>query len=108
MKTGELRHRVTIEEKTVTKDSYGGEEVTWSEVATVWAAVEPLQGREFLDGRRLEAEISTRIRMRYRSGVLPGMRVTWGDHTYDVEAVIEHESRRRELRLMCREVGIDR
>ena len=107
MKIGTLRHRVTLEEKTVTRDGYGGEVVTWSTVATVWAAVEPLQGREFLDGRRLEAEVNTRIRMRYRSGILPGMRVTWGDHVYDVEAVLEVESRRRELRLMCREWRLD-
>lgn len=105
---GDLRHRVTIEEKTITRDTYGGEEITWSTVATCWAAVEPLQGREFLEGRRLEAEVSTRIRIRYRSGVVPGMRITWGDHVYDIEAVIEHESKRRELRLMCRELGIDR
>ena len=108
MKIGSLRHRVTIESQTTTQDAYGGEVITWSEVATVWAAVEPLSGREFMDGRRQEAEINTRIRIRYRSGLLPGMRVTWGDHTYDIEAVIERESRRREIWLMCREWGVDR
>jgi SPP1 family predicted phage head-tail adaptor len=105
---GDLRHRVTIEEATITRDDFGGEIETWGTVATAWAAVEPLQGREFLEGRRAEAEVSTRIRVRYRAGIVPGMRVSWGDHVYDIEAVIEHESKRRELRLMCRELGIDR
>lgn len=108
MKIGDLRHRVTLESKSVTRDGYGGEVETWSTVATCWAAVEPLVGREFLEGRRLEAEVNTRIRIRYRSGVVPGMRITWGSHTYDIEAVQEVESRRRELRLMCREWGVDR
>jgi SPP1 family predicted phage head-tail adaptor len=105
---GKLRHRVTIESSTVTRDEYGGEVITWAEVFTTWAAVEPLSGREFLDGRRQESEINTRIRLRYRSGLVPGMRVTWGAHVYDIESVIERESRRREIWLMCQELGLDR
>jgi len=104
VKIGELRHRVTIQEKVVTVDAYGGEVITWSTVATVWAAVEPLWGREFLEGRRQENEISTRIRIRYREGLTPSMRVVWGFRAFDIESVIERESRRREIWLMCREL----
>lgn len=104
MKAGDLRHRVTIEEKSVVRDGYGGEEITWSTVATVWAAVEPLRGREFLEGHSLEAAVDTRIRIRYRSGLLPSMRVTWGSHAYDVQAVLEIQSKRREIHLMCGEI----
>lgn len=108
VRIGDLRHRVTLESSTVTRDGFGGEVVTWSEEFTAWAAVEPLAGREYHDGRRAEAEVSTRIRIRYRAGVLPGWRVTWGDHSYDIQSVIERESRRRELWLMCLERGLDR
>lgn len=108
MDLGSLRHRITIEEATISRDGYGGETKAWATVATVWAAVEPLQGREFLEGRRAEAEVNTRIRIRYRAGILPGMRITWGNHVYDIGSVIEHNSDRREIRLMCREWGIDR
>ena len=110
MKIGELRHRVTIQEKTVSIDAYGGEVVTWSTVVTVWAAVEPLSGREFLEGRRQENEINYRIRIRYREGLTPSMRVVWGSTTsggaraFDIEAVIERASGRREIWLMCREI----
>ena len=104
MKIGELRHRVTIQEKTVTIDAYGGEVVTWGTVATVWAAVEPLSGREFLEGRRQENEINHRIRIRHREGLTPSMRVWWQSRAFDVETVIERESRRREIWLMCREI----
>ena len=107
MQFGKLRHRVTIESSSASRDEFGGEVITWATVATTWAAVEPLSGREFLDARRQEAEVSTRIRIRYRAGLVPGMRVTWGDHVYDILAVIERESRRREMWLMVREWGID-
>lgn len=104
MRAGQLRQRVTIQEKSVTRNSYGEEVITWSDVATVWASVEPLSGREFLDAQRAGAEVTTRIRIRYRSGIAPEMRVTYGDHVYDIKAVIDVEERHREIQLMCREV----
>jgi len=105
MRAGRLRHRVTIQQKVPTRDTFGGELVTWSPVATVWASVEPLQGREYLAARQLQAELTTRIRIRCRTGILPQMRVVWGSHTYDIQAVIEPESGRRELQLMCTEAA---
>lgn len=104
MKAGELRHRVTIQQKAVSQDAIGGQVETWSTVTTVWAAVEPLAGRDYMEGKRLVAEVSTRVRMRYRAGVVPEMRVVYGTHTYDVVSVIDFREEHRELALMCREV----
>jgi SPP1 family predicted phage head-tail adaptor len=103
MRGGTLRQRVTIDERTVALDTFGQETVTWSELATVWAAVHPLSGREYLDSRQLQAQVSTRVRMRYRSDVTPHMRVRWMTHTYDVVDVV-HDERRTQLDLMCSEV----
>lgn len=104
MEAGRLRQRVTIQEKDPTQDEYGEEVPTWSDVATVWAAVEPLRGREFLEAQRVGAEVTTRIRIRYRDGIVPEMRVVWGDHVYDIEAVIPVKERQREIHLMCKEL----
>jgi len=104
VRAGELRHRVTIQQKSVVRDSYGEEDVTWTNVATVWGSVEPLQGREFIEAKQTQAEITTRIRIRYRSSISPEMRVVWDGHIYDIEAVIDVGGRKRELQLMCTEV----
>ena len=104
MKIGQLRHRVTIQEKSVAADGYGAEDITWGEVATVWGAVAPLSGREFLEGRNLENEVNTRIRIRYRSGLTPSMRVSWDSRVFDVEAVINRFEEDKEIWLMCKEV----
>lgn len=104
MNAGKLRHRVTIQDPQSARDTFGAEIVNYVDVATVWAAVDPLQGREFFDAQADNAEVTTRIRIRYRSGIKPTMRVVWGDHEYDIRSVIEIESRRRELHLMCREL----
>ena len=105
---GALRHRVTLQSATETATKHGARLETWAAVATVWAEVSPLQGREFMEGRREESELDSRIRIRYRAGVVPGMRIVWGSRIYDIMAVIETGAQRRELVLMCREQGLDR
>ncbi len=104
MRAGPLRQRVTIQDKSVSQNTYGEEVITWTDFATVWAAVEPLRGREFLEGRQITAEVSTRIRIRYRSGIAPEMRVEFGSKVYDVHSIIHIEEREREIHLMCQEI----
>lgn len=104
MRAGELRHRVTIQQKSVTRDSFGAETVSWTDVAVVWAAIEPLQGREFFSAQQVNAEVTTRIRIRYRSGITPAMRVLFGSRAFDIQGIINIEERNRELHLMCKEV----
>ena len=48
MQAGRLDQRVTLERFTTTTDDWGGPIEAWAPLATVWAAVEPLNGREFI------------------------------------------------------------
>lgn len=104
MRAGELRHRVTIQQKTVTSDPEGMIVETWVDVATVWAAVEPLRGREYIQAAAVTPEVTARVRIRYRPGIEPAMRVVHGGTVCDIQSVIDVGGRRRELELMCREV----
>jgi len=102
MRAGELRHRVIIQQKYVTQDAEGITTESWADIATVWAAIEPLRGREFFDAAAVNAEVTTRIRIRYRSGIVPAMRVVYGSQVYEIESVIDVGGRRRELELLCK------
>ena len=104
MKAGPLRQRVTIQEKSALQNNYGEEVITWTDLATVWAEVEPLSGREFLEVKQITAEVSTRIRIRYRSGITPEMRIEFGSIVYDIHSIIHIEEREREIHLMCQEI----
>lgn len=104
MEAGRLRQRVTIQYKVVVQDSFGQEGITWTDLATVWASVEPLTGREYIEGRQEAAEVSTRIRIRYRSGVEPEMRAVHGSTVYNILSVLHIEQGQREIVLMCREI----
>lgn len=104
MRAGDLRQRVTINSKTATQDSLGAEVITWVEFATVWAAVEPVTGREFMDGRQITAEVTTLIRIRKMDGISPEMQVVFGSKVYDILSVIHVEERNREIQMVCQEI----
>lgn len=111
MEAGRLRHRVTIQRRLESRDTYGGEAETWSDVATVWAEISPLIGREYIEARQETGELPVKIRMRYRSGIQADMRLQWTDetaavHRYELTAPPQNvEGRRREMILMCREIN---
>lgn len=103
VRAGDLRHRVTIQQLTTTYNEYNEPVQTWSDVAAVYAAVEPLSGREFFAAEQTQARVNTRIIIRYRAGIMPTMRVAWGARIYNIRAVIDTEGRHEELQLMCEE-----
>ena len=104
MRTARLRHRVTIQSPVVAVNGYGERITTWSTVATVGAAVEPLRGREFFDAEQVQAEISHRVIMRYRTGMESTMRLLHLTRVLHIETIIDVDERHRELQLMCREM----
>lgn len=82
---GKLRHRVRIEELISPVDSNGdplrgeqGELIgkVWTPIANpmVWASIEPLSVRDFIQSAVTQSEVSARIEMRYRPGLHDGMR----------------------------------
>lgn len=80
MNAGELRQRVTIQEPNDTRDALGGLVAGWSDVATVWAKVEPVSGREIVEADAVEARITHRVVIRWRDGLRTDMRAVFVDH----------------------------
>lgn len=105
MRAGELRHRVTIQQKTITQDTYGAEVETWAAVTTVWAKIEDLSGREYFAAQQVPtAQVSTRVTIRWRADVKPEMRALANGRVLDIKAALDPDGRKRELQLMCLEV----
>lgn len=104
MRAGMLRHRVEIQRRAEALDGYGQDTEAWLPVATVWAAIESLRGRELEAAATRLAEVSHKIRIRYRDGIWPEMRVVYGGRVFDIQAVLDPDDRRRELHLYAREV----
>lgn len=83
-----LRHRVTLQKFTQTRDEMGAVVETWVDVATVWASIEPLSAREFIAAQSAQSEVSARIVIRYREGVMAKMRILHGSRIYNIEGVL--------------------
>ena len=105
MRAGEMRQRITLQRKTVTRGAMGGEVTTWVTQATVWAEARPASGNELIAGEQRQAVTVTEFRMRYDSAVIPKpeWRVLWGPSTYEIVSVLNMDGRNREMRLQCRE-----
>ena len=108
MQTGRLRHRVTIQEEQITRDTAGGEVIIWANVATVWAEVRGSRAaREgFVSSAdQVQAIAAYTVRIRKRSP-WPDVknRVLWNNLTFDIQNVIDPDGRGRELHLMCEAV----
>jgi SPP1 family predicted phage head-tail adaptor len=90
------------------RDGFGDVVTTWSRVATVWGSIEPMYGREFLQARQVQAEDTTRIRIRYRADVRPSWRIeeAGGGASWDIKT-ITYDERRTQCELMCMDVVED-
>jgi SPP1 family predicted phage head-tail adaptor len=106
MRAGELKHKIKIEEPVYGRDAAGGKTITWTEVCDVWAAIEPLKGREYIETQKVASEITVRIRIRHRDDIEPHMRVTHiaKSIVYEIVAVIPVREHGEELHLMCKRV----
>jgi len=101
MRAGNLRHRVIIQHLVETLDEYKTPTITWQDYATVWASVEPIRGREYIELQNTNSELTVRIRIRYLPGVTNDMRVLYGSRVFNIQSVIDINERHREMELMC-------
>lgn len=84
---GDLVERITLEAETRTGDGYEGATQAWAEVATVWAAVEPLfvGEREQLGAVRNVTQY--RITLYARDDIAETMRVRWRGATHNIKGI---------------------
>lgn len=102
---GQLRHLVTIQERSTTRDSVSGQVVEdWTDGDTVWAAVQPLSGKELEHAQAIKAQINTKIVIRFHAGVTPASRIKFNDRLFNVVSVINTDELNVELICMCEEV----
>jgi len=107
MRAGDLRHRVTLQHRTIVTDAYGEEIVTWASLATIWAAIWPVSGQEYFSQQadRRIGQVSHRVRIRYRKDVKfrPDRRFLFGNRVFEIRHVVDENERHRQLDCYCLE-----
>ena len=116
IEAGRLRHRVRIERYAELLDSNGNvlqDPVSgeipreWQEVATVWAEIAPISGREFIMSQAIQSQVTARLTIRHRDDVDASMRAVHvrkgrPDVVYNIKGVLaDVESGLEYLTLPC-------
>lgn len=102
MRAGAMRHRITLQSKSETRDTMGGAVITWTDEITIYAAAEPLQGREYFSAEQVQSEVEVRFRIRYFSRLRPEWRVLWEARPYEIVDIIDPLGRHIEQQLMAK------
>ncbi len=105
MEPGKLRKQVQLQELAENQNDYGEKIPSYTTYATIWASIEPLQGRELQYAQQIIAETTHKVVIRYNSKVEATHRVVYGDRILEIEAKINFEERNEYLVLLCKEIN---
>jgi SPP1 family predicted phage head-tail adaptor len=101
---GRLTARLVLEEPQATDDGQGGADVTFAEIARVWALVEPKTFAEESKGPGLVSEVTHHVALRARGDLKPGQRLRKGARIFGILAVRDLDETGRFALALCREV----
>jgi SPP1 family predicted phage head-tail adaptor len=107
---GPLRTRVTLRRYTEAADSFGQSNKTWADVATLWARVEPLSGRELVQYAQLAARQVRAVTVRHRDdgaggdGITVADRLTLGSKALEIVEVTKPAEVAKLFRLITAEL----
>ena len=107
MRAGDLRYRVQIQEAVETQADTGELTTAWTAVASAWASIEPLAGREYLLSQQAQASATHTIRLRVipRLSLTVKHRILFGERVFDINSVADVRERGAEWELRCTEAA---
>lgn len=101
MRAGSMDRRVTLQSRTNSKSvTTGAVSEVFTDLATVWAERKDLSGREFIAARQVNADVTTRFRIRWRAGITELNRIVDGAAVFDIVNVAE-VGRRKGLEILA-------
>lgn len=102
MNIGKMRHRVTVQTASMTKDVVGGDVRTWATTATVWASIDPVKGEEVQGPNQVLAKVTHNVKMRHRA-LTTEQRLVFDSRIFEIVSVLNIGERDRELLVLCHE-----
>ena len=101
MQAGKLNRRIQIQVDGEGQNA-GGEPVHgWIKFADAWANIKTVNGREYATSDSEASEVTTSIRIRYRTDLTAKMRVVYKNTIYSIVAVLPDEAGREYVDLAC-------
>ena len=103
---GDLNKRISLQQQTKAADGRGGFTVTWADAATsIAAAIWPVSANEQIRAQATAMTVTHRIRIRYRSVLKSGWRVSWAGRYFDIVSIVDQNMAHKYLDLLCKEAA---
>ncbi len=103
---GSLSHRVTIQvQDDENPDELGGID-SYVPVATVWAKITALKGKELAQAQQMSEESTHLVIIRYFPGLTAQMTLLYEGRFFKIESVMDPDERKVEQHLLCWERNI--
>ena len=98
---GRLRDRVEIRRATLTRVRGGGDEATWSSLATVWAEVIGINGRESMLAQAMQGVSAYKITIRYREDIDDADQLVHRSRELNIRSISDPDGRREQLLILA-------
>lgn len=105
--SGQFRHRITFQEFVSVKDELGQEsDGEWQDVASAWAMIKTLKGREYFHAASTQTETTSRFIIHYQTGIDSSMRIVYNERVFNiVEPPINDDEMNKTLTIIASEVS---
>jgi SPP1 family predicted phage head-tail adaptor len=100
---GQMTARLALEQAVPEPDGQGGAVLAWTEIAALWAKIEPVSSAVSERGGAEVGTITHRIWLRFRAGVSAGQRLRKGARLFAVKLVQDPDETGRYLTCLCEE-----
>lgn len=84
---GDFDQQITLQQRASGVDSLGNANGAWEDVSGltgIWAKVDTRPGQDFFAAGQDQATYPATFRVRYRTTILPTMRVVWRDQVFEI------------------------
>jgi len=103
LRAGRLNRLVSVQSRSTTKDSLGGQSTTWTEVKQVWAEITTLTVGARMAAAALQTEITHQITVRYDADLWDSprtaatYRIVYNGRYFDIQGIDNQDERNREI-----------
>ncbi|WP_224701728.1 phage head closure protein [Devosia aquimaris] len=102
---GSMTDRVALKRREMVSQPEGGHVALFVPLASAWARVRSLRGRQGTSADGRAVEISHAVVLRFRSDIAPGDRIVYRDRALDVVSAADLDGRRAFLSCACSETS---
>jgi SPP1 family predicted phage head-tail adaptor len=98
---GRRQHFVRIEKPVTVKSPSGAPTVTWQLFKPMWVSIRTIQGYKKQSAQASWPGSDTSIGMDFIEGILPTMRIVYGDKIYSIMSIDNIDERNRDINFVC-------